>query len=75
MSSALIDAFASNMDKLQTNPVSAPVAQFFFMEWCFRHGHLNEDWKWEWDSTDEGHVAYSPKQPLEELMLKVKTTC
>jgi len=75
MSDGLIVSFATNLDRLQSNPVSAPVAQLFFMEWCWRQGHLNEDWKWEWDTTDEGHVSYSSKESLDELLRRVKTTC
>ena len=75
MSNDIINAFALNLERIQKNAMSAPVAQLFFIEWCFRHGHLNDDWKWEWDSSVEGHVAYNPKEPLEQLVLKINQTC
>ena len=75
MSNAVVSAFAVNIEKVQKNPMSAPVAQLFFMEWCFRNEYLNDDWKWEWDSESEGHVSYNPKEPLDKLLLKIKTAC
>jgi hypothetical protein len=72
MSDDVIFSFVSNLEIAQKNPVSAPVIQFFFMEWCWRQGHLNADWKWEWDAMNEGHVSYSSKEPLENLFLKAK---
>lgn len=73
MSDDVVTAFVSNLETVQKNPVSAPVAQFFFMEWCWRKGHLNADWKWEWDTINEGHVSYNPKEPFEELLQKART--
>jgi hypothetical protein len=74
MSDNLINAFATNLAALQKNPVSGPVAQLFFMEWCWRHGHLHDDWKWKWDTTNEGHVSYNSKEPLDKL-LRARTAC
>ena len=75
LSDRLINSFAMNFDRLQKNPVSAPVVQLFFVEWCYRHNHLNDDWKWDWDTTEEGHVSYSSKKPLVELLNDIMRTC
>jgi hypothetical protein len=75
ISDNVINAFATNLDTLQKNPMSAPVAQLFFMEWCFRRGYLNADWRWEWDTADEGHVSYSSKEPLEQLLKRAEMAC
>jgi hypothetical protein len=75
MSDSIVNAFVSNMETIQKNPVSAPVSQFFFLEWCWRNDHFNADWKWEWDASNEGHVSYNPKEPIEKLIWIAKTTC
>lgn len=43
------------------------IGSFFVIEWCFRNNYLNEDWKWEWQSSDEGKLHYNPKIPISEI--------
>jgi len=74
MSDDVVFKFTSNLEEIQKNPISAPIAQFFFMEWCWRNDHLNADWRWIWDSTNEGHLSYSSKKPLEELLQVSKSS-
>ncbi len=50
-----------------TNPILSRLTKFFFIEWCFRHGHLDADWKWEWKSAQEGQLHYLASKPLGEI--------
>lgn len=67
MSNKFIEAVKMNMQGMMKNPIVAPVAQFFFMEWCYRHGHLEEDWHWVWKSANEGDLKYRERIPLRTL--------
>jgi len=67
LSTPIIDGIISDSKRIRNNPVVRGVFQLFFIEWCFRHDHLHEDWKWSWDSSDEGKVKYRSKQPLEVI--------
>jgi len=67
MSDKFVETVKLNMCFLVKNRVAAQVAQFLFMEWCFRHGHLEEDWQWTWKSKTEGDLRYREKIPLQTL--------
>ena len=71
LSTHVIDGIIGDHKRLQANPVVSRVFQLFFIEWCFRHDHLNGDWRWSWDSSDEGNVKYRSKQPLEDIAATV----
>lgn len=70
MSDDTINLFISNLESVKKNPIGAPVAQFFLLEWCWRNDHFHDDWKWSWDNTTEGHASYNPKEPIEKLIVK-----
>jgi hypothetical protein len=67
MSDKFVETVKLSMCVLMKNRVAAQVAQFLFMEWCFRHGHLEEDWLWVWKSKTEGDLRYREKIPLQTL--------
>lgn len=67
MSNAFVETVKLNMCELAKNRVAAQVVQFLFMEWCYRHGHLEEDWKWAWKSKNEGDLHYRERIPLRTL--------
>ena len=52
-----------------TNPILGRLVKIFYIEWCFRHGKLQEDWRWEWKSPSEGQLHYLAVEPLEGLNL------
>lgn len=67
MSDGFLESVKLNLCHLAKSPVTARVAQFFFMEWCFRHGHLEEDWQWAWKSKNEGDLRYKERIPLQTI--------
>lgn len=67
MSDAFVETVKMQMCELVKNRVAGQVVQFLFMEWCYRHGHLEEDWKWAWKSRTEGDLHYREKIPLRTL--------
>ncbi len=67
LSDGLIDAVVLASKNAITNPILNRLVKFFYIEWCFRHGHLHEDWKWEWKSPLEGDLRYRSITPLEEI--------
>lgn len=67
MSDSFVETVKLNMCELAKNRVAAQVVQFLFMEWCYRHGHLEEDWKWAWKSKTEGDLRYRERIPLRTL--------
>lgn len=74
MSDDTINLFISNLESVKKNPIGAPVAQFFLLEWCWRNDHFYADWKWEWDNVTEGHASYNSKEPFEKLAVLAMTT-
>jgi len=50
-----------------TNPILTRLVKIFCIEWCFRHGHLKEDWIWEWKNPREGQLHYLLARPIEEI--------
>lgn len=67
MSGPFLEAVKLKLSDMARHPLAAPVVQFFFMEWCFRHGHLEEDWKWIWKSKNEGDLKYRERIPLKMI--------
>jgi len=51
-----------------TNPILGRLVKIFYIEWCFRHAKLEEDWRWEWKSPTEGKLHYKPSEPLEGVV-------
>lgn len=68
MSGEILDETLKNFNRVQDSKLLAPVSQFFFVEWCYRNGYLDADWKWQWDSRTEGHVAYKSPRPIESIL-------
>jgi hypothetical protein len=64
---AIIDAVVLTAKTSITNPILSRLVKIFCIEWCFRHGHLHEDWKWEWKNPQEGQIHYRAKTPLNEI--------
>lgn len=67
MSDKFVETVKLSFCELLKNRVASQVAQFLFMEWCFRHGHLEEDWHWDWKSKSEGDLRYRERIPLNTL--------
>lgn len=67
MSDRFIETVKVNLCHLMQNMVARQVAQFFFMEWCYRHGHLDGDWHWHWKSDCEGDLRYRERIPLRTI--------
>lgn len=69
LSDPMLDHLISNLNMIQKNPITGKIGQFFLIEWCYRNDHLNEDWRWDWDSSNEGHMSFDPKIPLDQVVL------
>ncbi len=67
MTDRFVETVKIHFCRLVENRVARQVAQFMFMEWCFRHGHLAEDWHWSWKSKNEGDLRYKELVPLQTL--------
>ena len=50
-----------------TNPILNRLTKMFFIEWCFRHEQLYEDWKWTWKNNTDGQLHYRSIKPLDEI--------
>lgn len=74
ISDPILDHLVSRMDELKSNQIFKPVCQFLLFEWCFRNGHLDDDWRWEWTSGSSGQVHIRPKVPLDTITLPPKST-
>jgi hypothetical protein len=68
ISDAVLDRIVENRDSVVKNPVVGRVYQIFFIEWCYRRGHLECDWAWKWERPGEGKLYYRSKQPLEKIL-------
>jgi hypothetical protein len=69
VSDPIINHLVSRLEEFEANPILKNISQFFLIEWCYRNGHLNGDWVWNWEGQNGGHVSYDPKVPLEEIEL------
>lgn len=69
LSDDVLDHLISHLQAIKKNPIIGKVGQFFLIEWCYRNEYLNGDWKWQWDSPNEGHVSLDPKIPLDQVVL------
>lgn len=67
MSDTFIETVRVNSGSVFASPVAKRVSRFFFMEWCWRHGHLKEDWRWEWKGPAEGDLHYLEAIPLNTM--------
>lgn len=67
VSDPLILHLVKNLHRARESKPLAKVSQFFLIEWCFRNGYLEEDWRWEWVSRDEGRMHVKPTMPLEMI--------
>src|SRR5271157_1682025 len=67
LSDTIVDAIVLTAKTSITNPILSRLVKIFCVEWSFRHGHLHEDWKWEWKSSTEGQLHYSAIKPLNEI--------
>ncbi len=64
---AMVDAVITSPKKMSANPILGKLVQFFQIEWCWRHGHLKEDWNWEWDSATGGKLNFLAATPLQSI--------
>lgn len=64
ISDALLEHLVKNLGAVSSIPNLAKVGQFFIMEWCWRNGHLVEDWRWEWKDKNSGDLKFLPRVPL-----------
>lgn len=60
----LLEHLVKNLPSLSSVPNLAKVGQFFLIEWCWRNGHLLEDWRWEWRDRNSGDLRFLPRVPL-----------
>lgn len=67
MSDTNIDTIAQKLRTFDGNKINEQIGHLFFIEWCYRNDHLNEDWLWEWETPSEGKIKFSAKRPLYEL--------
>lgn len=67
VSDPLIEHLVRGLKKARENRSLAKVSQFFLMEWCFRNGYMEEDWRWEWVTKDEGRIVFKMRMPLEMI--------
>ena len=63
----VVDAVVTTAKTSITNPILGRLVKIFCIEWCFRHGHLEEDWKWEWQNPEHGQIHYRAIKPLEQI--------
>ena len=73
MSDDFVNHVVSRLEKAKENPVVAQISQFFLIEWCYRNGHLNGDWIWEWEGVKKGDLHYNPRVPLSMISLPKQT--
>jgi hypothetical protein len=69
LSDNVLDHLISHLQAIKQSPIVGKIGQFFLIEWCYRNDYLNGDWKWQWDSPNEGHVSFDPKIPLDQVVL------
>ncbi len=67
VSGPMIEHLTKNLRRARENRALAKVSQFFLIEWCFRNGYLEEDWRWEWVTRDEGRMHFRSTMPLEMI--------
>ena len=67
LSNDIVDAVVATAKTSITNPILGRLVKIFCIEWCFRHGHLEADWKWEWKSPQEGNIRYLAITPLDQI--------
>ncbi len=67
VSDPLILHLVKNLAKAKESKPLAKVSQFFLIEWCYRNGYLEEDWRWEWVNPNEGRMHIKPTMPLEMI--------
>ena len=69
LSDNVLDHLICHLQAIQQNPIIGKIGQFFLIEWCYRNDNLNDDWRWQWDGPNEGHVSFDPKIPLDQVVL------
>lgn len=67
ISDQAIDAIVKNLKVFAQNPVISRLSNIFTVEWAWRHGYLQEDWKWEWASKSDGRLHYRSAVPLDAI--------
>lgn len=67
LSDPMIDTVVSSHKKMAANPILGRLCQFFTIEWCWRHKHLEEDWNWQWDNSTGGKLNFRATKPLHEI--------
>lgn len=69
VSGKLLEHLVRNVKRMRAVPAMGMAAQFLVLEWCFRNGHLEEDWRWEWEGTDGGKIHFRARIPLESIAI------
>jgi hypothetical protein len=70
ISDALVEYMVKHRSKMPDHPMMKMIFQLFLIEWCFRNGHMEEDWKWEWDAGGKrGEAKMNMKVPINKISL------
>ncbi len=75
LSNKFIDDMMSKFQSMISDPILAPISQFILIEWCYRHDYLNDDWRWEWNSKNEGVLNFSSKISLDQARKNAGKVC
>lgn len=69
-SDSLVEFIVKNRIEFKQHEMLSVILKLFIIEWCYRNGHLNEDWQWKWDETsNKGEADIDPKIPLRDIPL------
>ena len=67
-SDKIVNRVALQFRTMNTDPIMSPIAQLFLIEWAYRRDYLNQDWRWEWNSDQEGQVRYDPRISIDQII-------
>lgn len=73
MSKDMLDSLYKNVELMSENPMVGRIAPLISIEWCYRHGHLEEDWVWS-STTEGGNLSYKSKNKLDRLLRPTNLT-
>lgn len=67
ISTPLINFLVENIEQFKDSPQMKSLTQLFLIEWCYRNGHLSEDWKWVWKDPKNGEAKFLPNKPMDSI--------
>ena len=67
VSTDTLNKLVNSIKDISKNQIFGKVSQFFIIEWGHRNGHIDE-WKWSWDTPNEGRVSYRPNISLNQII-------